>query len=426
MDRILALSTLLFLSLPACDSDDDTSDSNEADTDTDTDSDSDADADADSDSDTDSMIYKVQTGVYEPGDEVTVLGIVPVNEVGSGFFLLDGVPGPWHGIWIETGGTVKSDAERGEEFEITGEVAEIASGSGSLTAVLLTSEEDFEVKSRGNNIPLPEVIEVTAFEDDDLVEPYESTLISLKNVTITDPDLGNGEWMLNDRARVDDLYYSFGPVAQGDTIGLLIGLLYYSDGAFKVEPRNESDIRDYEPYKTECKADLCVADMSPGDLVITEIMFDPGVCTDDYCEWIEIYNATPGTVELNTLVVTDSGTDSGSIGGSVIVDPWGYAVLAISDGARWGYVDFTPDGYYGRVVLGNTGDQVTIQRPDGTLIDTAAAYVDDQTEQGVAWSLGGSPSHTANDEPSAWCAATDRIGSSKDFGSPGSPNLDCP
>ena len=50
--------------------------------------------------------------------------------------------------------------------------------------------------------------------------------------------------------------------------------------------------------------------INSGDLLITEIMYDPSSLTDTYGEWFEIYNNTGFPVNLQHLVVAKSGTDS--------------------------------------------------------------------------------------------------------------------
>ena len=42
------------------------------------------------------------------------------------------------------------------------------------------------------------------------MESYEGTLVKVENVTVTNGDLGYGEWELDNGLVVDDLLYDFG------------------------------------------------------------------------------------------------------------------------------------------------------------------------------------------------------------------------
>ena len=62
-----------------------------------------------------------------------------------------------------------------------------------------------------------------------------------------------------------------------------------------------------------------VADIAVGDLVITEIMWDPTKAADYRGEWIEIYNASGGSLNLNGLVINSTGNSGHTISSDVVV-----------------------------------------------------------------------------------------------------------
>ena len=54
---------------------------------------------------------------------------------------------------------------------------------------------------------------------------------------------------------------------------------------------------------------------------------DPNAVHGEYGEWFEVYNLRAEAVNLQGLIVTDSGTDSFTIEDSVMIAPASYFVL---------------------------------------------------------------------------------------------------
>ncbi len=104
--------------------------------------------------------------------------------------------------------------------------------------------------------------------------------------------------------------------------------------------------------------------INSGDLLITEIMYDPTSLTDTYGEWFEIYNNTGFPVNLQHLVIAKSGTDSHIITDAITLPSHGYQVLARNESAVPGnkYV------YGTSITLNNTGAVLSISNygTDGT------------------------------------------------------------
>ncbi|MFW5920941.1 MAG: lamin tail domain-containing protein, partial [Polyangiales bacterium] len=154
---------------------------------------------------------------------------------------------------------------------------------------------------------------------------------------------------------------------------------------------------------------------SHGDVVISEIMYDPDATLDSEGEWIEVHNPTSDTIELSGCTV-DSGGSSSTIG-SVSVAPGGYATFARSTMAG-----FTPDGTF-TGYLSNTGGSVGISC-GGTVIDTVS-YGDTGFPRATGASLSlGTLDASANDDGAAWCTATEPYGTG-DLGTPGGANGGC-
>jgi hypothetical protein len=76
-------------------------------------------------------------------------------------------------------------------------------------------------------------------------EQWESVLLSVSGVTVTEDDLGYGEWAVDDgsgEVRIDDLGdYSYTP-SIGDDFSEIVGVCWYSFDVFKLEPRDDSDL----------------------------------------------------------------------------------------------------------------------------------------------------------------------------------------
>lgn len=173
---------------------------------------------------------------------------------------------------------------------------------------------------------------------------------------------------------------------------------------------------------------LGVDELVPGDLVVTEVMWNPH-CAQDACEWIEILNATASPVNLLDLYVQDIDHNAGNQGrvtADVIVEPGQVAVIARGV-SFWPY-DFAPAAVYGPNPGLNNGspDRVVLRNAAEILDETASFWIDD--EEGLAWSLSGTLQDAAsNDDSGSWCSATTPLPtvSTTEYGSPGVTNPPC-
>ncbi|NDV62891.1 hypothetical protein G0Q06_10550 [Puniceicoccales bacterium CK1056] len=172
---------------------------------------------------------------------------------------------------------------------------------------------------------------------------------------------------------------------------------------------------------------LGVADLSPGDLVITEIMQNPAVVSDSQGEWFEVYNATGSVVDLSGLGIFDNFASGFTVSGSLIVAAGDYVVFGINGdpvingGAP---VDYA----YGAIFpLSNAGDTIILSynlvEIDRVDYDGGFAFPD---PSGASISLDPTKLDALqNNSGSSWCTATSQYGAG-DFGTPGSANGGCP
>ena len=308
----------------------------------------------------------------------------------------------------------------------------LSSGSSdTLTEVVVGAVEDITINSGGNPLPSPNVVSPSELADSTTGEGWESTLVKVENVEVAEAGLAGNEYAINDGLLVDDLLWDSGPVYVGDTMTGLTGLLFYSYDNFKISPRYEADVEGY--VTAGCGADKCADELVSGDLVITEIMADPQNGDDDHCEWVEIYNASGGSVNLFGLKVGDNDSESkwGSVNSDVIVTDGHYAVINNSNATdRAAYCPnhasaYAVDGFHGGTfTFSNTGegDPATLVTPSGVVVDTSALTGGTDTFSSQVLTA------TDNDNDSEWCEATTPLvenAGTVDYGTPGSANPSC-
>ncbi|NNF10268.1 MAG: ExeM/NucH family extracellular endonuclease, partial [Acidimicrobiia bacterium] len=164
----------------------------------------------------------------------------------------------------------------------------------------------------------------------------------------------------------------------------------------------------------------------PGDLVITEVIQNPGAVSDANGEWFEIKNVSGTDIDIDGWTISDAGTDSHTIGGALVVPAGGYVVLGrnANTSTNGGVgVDYEYSSFF----LGNGADEVVLEDPtsvefDRIEYDGGAAWPD---PTGASMSLDpDSTSVTANNDGSNWCEATSAFGDG-DLGTPGADNDVC-
>jgi hypothetical protein len=166
--------------------------------------------------------------------------------------------------------------------------------------------------------------------------------------------------------------------------------------------------------------------LSAGDLVITELMYNPTAVSDSNGEWVEIYNDTASTINLLGLELSDDQAIT-TIDMVVMVAAGEYAVLGNNaDETANGGVDVDYD--YGSVQLNNSGAQyLSIANGSGDIdrIDWDNAGVTMPDASGGSIILSSLEiDATSNDSGDYWCDAASPFGDG-DLGSPGEENAEC-
>lgn len=169
--------------------------------------------------------------------------------------------------------------------------------------------------------------------------------------------------------------------------------------------------------------------ISYGDLIITEIMYNPKALSDAEGEWIELHNVSGKTLNLKDLVIRrGSNNNLHRIASDVIMSPGDYAVLA-----RTASATSNPSYIYGSSIsLPNAGEEIIINTYGTTGIDGTVICSVNYGLSGFNTSLDGAslqldPSITNADLAkigSNWCAGSIAY-STGDLGTPGTVNSSC-
>jgi hypothetical protein len=130
------------------------------------------------------------------------------------------------------------------------------------------------------------------------------------------------------------------------------------------------------------------ADLQPGDLVLSELLVNPGAVSDTTGEWLELYNTTATSIDLNGLVLRDSGSNQHTIATpeGLLIDPGQYLLLGRSAdvSSNGGY---QPDYVYQNFTLANTSDSVILEWNQMQIFSLSYTSGDNFGESGVSMAL---------------------------------------
>lgn len=170
---------------------------------------------------------------------VTTSGIVTAV-FRNNFFIEEYPGGLRRGLYIYRGSVSSPVVHVGDSVVLKGKVTEYY-GNTQLQNL-------FEVDIIDSNHPLPDPIVMSP--QDTITEDHEGVFVFLENAECINDNLGHGEWEINYRfvstsrdtfLHVDDMGVSYTP-----TVGAhysIYGVITFTYGFFKIEPRTEADIR---------------------------------------------------------------------------------------------------------------------------------------------------------------------------------------
>jgi len=346
----------------------------------------------------------------------------------NGFYAQEVPGGQYSGVWVYTGdGPNIDELVIGDVVDISGIAIEFNDELTEVDASMGTVDEV--------GIIDPAAPDVVALADlaADVGEPWEGVFVRVEGepLDVTD-EPGFDEFIVSidpDSAFIDNYVYNiytdgemdFPDFGVGASFTAIQGPLNFTFGEFKVAPRMAAD---FEGYIAPEDPVMGIDDLIVGDLVITEIMYDPAVCSDSFCEWVEVYNASGFQVDLNGLSLQDNNfSQTGTIDVSLVVDPDTYVWLGRGPADSWTYSNMA-DAYYGpNPAYNNSSDRVVILN-NNEILDQTHDYSD---EAGAGISLQLNPDSIdvdENDLEASWCYSTVDFGDG-DLGSPGAVNEDC-
>ncbi|MEZ4241965.1 MAG: lamin tail domain-containing protein [Myxococcota bacterium] len=176
-----------------------------------------------------------------------------------------------------------------------------------------------------------------------------------------------------------------------------------------------------DPLHDVCVSPFTMADVLPGDLVISEFMSAPLAIPQSSGQWFEVYNATTNEIDVNGMNVRDVNTNF-VVAGSHIVPPHGYFtfVRTTNVGFVGGY-DY-PNTFF----LADAADSIILETSvGGTELDRVVWTNAWAKQSGRSRVLGRNYYGANNNVSSSWCIAQTTYGSG-DYGSPNAINRLCP
>jgi hypothetical protein len=177
-----------------------------------------------------------------------------------------------------------------------------------------------------------------------------------------------------------------------------------------------------------------VAPPAVGDLVITEVMFNPSG-PQPAAEWFEVYNTASAPRLLSGVTIEDGYPRSHTIAASppVVIDAQTY-VLLVRDRST-AVANLVPSGAivyeYGTGLASNQGIQLANGTSGGVSLWLGATRLANVPYGGWNGSLQGysielaTPQLAGSDQAGGWCLAGFAWDIGSDYGTPGAPN-DCP
>ena len=158
--------------------------------------------------------------------------------------------GPWSGIYIHMAGD--TTVVVGDEVEITGTVTEyygfteISGYNNTFISVTLLSS--------GNTVPEPILLLTANLTDATTAEPYESCLVEVNDVVVTEEQINFGQWYVTDTSaipcQIDDGFFYLNNVVPPIVITLgmewaiIRGCVDYSYDEYGINPRTPNDLID--------------------------------------------------------------------------------------------------------------------------------------------------------------------------------------
>ena len=206
-------------------------------------------------------IYDVQHNETTPGtgndcfpspfddQVVTVSGIVTMDSIGNGYndFWIQEADTAWSGVFVYQN---TYDLVVGDSVTLWGALVDEYYGLTELKNL-----DSISVHSQGHTLPAPIDISTGDLAAEDscfaVGEHYEGVLVRVQIVACTDVG-GFGEWLVDDgsgECLIEDYIYEYVPNV-GDNFASITGIVHYSYGQYRIEPREAGDIIPETPVES--------------------------------------------------------------------------------------------------------------------------------------------------------------------------------
>jgi len=172
---------------------------------------------------------------------------------------------------------------------------------------------------------------------------------------------------------------------------------------------------------------LCISCPSVGDLIITEIMYNPSAL-EPAGEWFEICNTTATAIDMIGMEIGDSGATDHAIANNLVVPPNGCVVISHTDVTVCGGA--SSDYQHGSFSLAQGGDDVEI-KCSGLTLDIVSydgggggGFPSESNGESISFDSSVPQTDTDNDIGANWCVGSIACGAD-DFATPGVANPVC-
>jgi hypothetical protein len=235
------------------------------------------------------------------GNPVNLQGIVTAEAglYNGGTFVIQSAPGFWNGVhcFDQEATTV---VQRGDLVRVAGVVTEYF----GQTEIQFFGPENVTVLSSSNPLPGPRITTASELATAaPIAETLEGVYVRVENVTVTNDNLGFGEWEITDgtgACRVDDdAFYNYDPT-NGDVLQAVEGIVAYAFSDRKLEPRDDGDVIG-PPIVSNVRYAPIPPLAAPSPLTISATVTDNGVINRAKLYYSTNNGATYDSLNLNPL-----------------------------------------------------------------------------------------------------------------------------
>jgi len=169
---------------------------------------------------------------------VSTEGVVTAKGFSEGRYIISDGSGAWKSIFVND---TSNNPQIGDRIAITGTVQEI---SGCTVISLITS---YSVMSSGNALPIPTLVTTSELQWNN-GEKFEAVLVKFEDVTVhTNPSGGVFQIMQNSNTSLISngffsSNYNWPGIIQGQGYEEIIGIAYYAQSQYNVNPRSLDDL----------------------------------------------------------------------------------------------------------------------------------------------------------------------------------------